>query len=1152
MNIFPRLRSLSIAVAVAAISPLAVAFPYDDSLDNLIPYQTIEGVESRTSGTVRTYNIADTSWPDELRISILGGDGGRAHGTTVFEDQAADGGGGALVSGKFKIHPSDANALRPGGEIRFIVGSKGTDRTQSQAAVGGGGGGTAVLYRAPTEGAQWEILAVAGGGGGGAADTDVTSTYAREGGNGTTTTAGGDGRGHDNGGVKGGAGGREIKGTEYGGGGGGLSNGRDNPVDGGGGNSSGGVGGDTQSGAGDGGFGFGGGGASGRYAFNFSYGIVAGGGGGYSGGGAGESGGGGGGGSYLDSRALNPSITSRESEGESGSVDYWAIPNANNTSLSAPAVVMIGSSPLTYYTYQVVADPGADAIDVFGNGLTTSSSGFPAAGSPAGTYYCDYTATDQFGVSTTVTRTIVIKLANKPVFDIPESASGNEDSGGNTQVNFATNIHSMDADQSVLYFLVSNDNNALFEVQPAISADGTLTFTPATDAVGSAEVTAIAVDSPDDASQGFSDPQTFILTINNTPDPPTDLSLSSNVVNEGSVNVGTVTASDPFGGTVTYALTGGADIADFSLDANTGELTFREVPDFESPHDANLDNIYQIEVTASGSDGSAMQAFSITVSNLSEWPVNFVISHDEVTENTTEVGVCSAVDEFGGTVSFGIASGWDSALFTINAVTGELSFINAPNFENPMDQGNDNLYRVMVKAYGSKGNIELPFDVQVFNTNDAPDATVLDQASVNENTTVIGTLSSIDQDGDSVTYELVGGDDSSRFTLDSNTGALSFSSKRNFESPADQDKNNVYEFIVRATDSESATVDTPLTVTVLDVNEAPTPRAIETYPGRENQTEISTIEVNDPEGDPLTYTITGGTDAACFTLDEITGDLAFVNPPDFENPQDANANNLYLLNVAVSDGEFTKPFQVVVEVRDYPEAPTAILLNGQDVDTLNVDEDVAAGTVVATLAAVDPDAGSAFTYELTNDAGGLFELDGVELKLAAGAALDYEASPTHTIEIKVTDETRQIFSKSITVLVGDVNEFQIDAFRSLYGLAEDGSDDNADWSNNGIANIFYLAFGLGDPNESNIDRTRLPKGAKDESSFIFSYLEPAAADSGLTLVPKISTDLNQWQTPAERGELPTAATEDLGDGYQRVTLTFPVQSSPRYFVLAVE
>ena len=38
-------------------------------------------------------------------------------------------------------------------------------------------------------------------------------------------------------------------------------------------------------------------------------------------------------------------------------------------------------------------------------------------------------------------------------------------------------------------FSVSNDNNALFSEQPAIAADGTLTYTPAADANGVATVT---------------------------------------------------------------------------------------------------------------------------------------------------------------------------------------------------------------------------------------------------------------------------------------------------------------------------------------------------------------------------------------------------------------------------------------------------------------------------------------------------------------------------------------------------------------------------------------------------------------------------------------------------------------------------------------
>src|SRR5207302_603021 len=40
----------------------------------------------------------------------------------------------------------------------------------------------------------------------------------------------------------------------------------------------------------------------------------------------------------------------------------------------------------------------------------------------------------------------------------------------------------------ILDFQVSNDNNGLFSAQPAIAPDGTLTYTPAADANGSATV----------------------------------------------------------------------------------------------------------------------------------------------------------------------------------------------------------------------------------------------------------------------------------------------------------------------------------------------------------------------------------------------------------------------------------------------------------------------------------------------------------------------------------------------------------------------------------------------------------------------------------------------------------------------------------------
>lgn len=43
----------------------------------------------------------------------------------------------------------------------------------------------------------------------------------------------------------------------------------------------------------------------------------------------------------------------------------------------------------------------------------------------------------------------------------------------------------------------------------------------------------------------------------------------------------------------------------------------------------------------------------------------------------------------------------------------------------------------------------------------------------------------------------------------------------------------------------------------------------------------------------VTHAIIGGADAAKFTLNPTTGELAFASAPDFEDPTDANGDNVY-------------------------------------------------------------------------------------------------------------------------------------------------------------------------------------------------------------------------------------------------------------------
>lgn len=69
---------------------------------------------------------------------------------------------------------------------------------------------------------------------------------------------------------------------------------------------------------------------------------------------------------------------------------------------------------------------------------------------------------------------------------------------------------------------------------------------------------------------------------------------------------------------VTYSLSGGPDIGQFSLDSNSGDLSFSTPPDYEAPSDTGADNIYEVEITASGPGGlTDSQVFTIEVTDSS-------------------------------------------------------------------------------------------------------------------------------------------------------------------------------------------------------------------------------------------------------------------------------------------------------------------------------------------------------------------------------------------------------------------------------------------------------------------------------------------------------------------------------------------------------
>ncbi len=86
----------------------------------------------------------------------------------------------------------------------------------------------------------------------------------------------------------------------------------------------------------------------------------------------------------------------------------------------------------------------------------------------------------------------------------------------------------------------------------------------------------------------------------------------------------------------------------------------------------------------------------------------------------------------------------------------------------------------------------------------------------------------------------------------------------------------------------------------------------------ENTIQVYQATATDPDNNPFAFTISGGADAARFTIDG-TGKLSFVAAPDFEQPTDADANNVYLVTLRVSDGTASATLDLQITVTNSSE-----------------------------------------------------------------------------------------------------------------------------------------------------------------------------------------------------------------------------------------
>lgn len=422
---------------------------------------------------------------------------------------------------------------------------------------------------------------------------------------------------------------------------------------------------------------------------------------------------------------------------------------------------------------------------------------------------------------------------------------------------------------------------------------------------------------------------------------------------EGTLAVTLVSAASTRpGASMTYAIVGGADAALFSIDPASGALQLISAADFEAPADEGADGIYDIIVEASDGVSFARQTLSVTVTNVDEAPAFVSSGALAANENQEAIGTVLAIDPEGVAVEYEILGGADALHFSIDPYSGVLSFNEAPDFEAPKDMDGDGVYHVEVGAWDGANWTSQALSITVTDTNEGPLITsnggsASANVSVTENTVAVTVVTASDPESQTLTYSVIGGSDSARFTIDAATGALSFVAAPDFEAPGDTGSDNVYEVIVQASDGSLTGAQT-LHVTITNANEAPVITSggggtSASYTVAENSLVVATVAASDPDGEGLVYSIVGGADAARFTIDAGTGALRFASAPNFEGPGDAGGNNVYDVVVQASDGSFIDTQAIAISVTNVADGQTITGTSAANVLTGTTAEDTING-----------------------------------------------------------------------------------------------------------------------------------------------------------------------------------------------------------------
>ncbi len=509
---------------------------------------------------------------------------------------------------------------------------------------------------------------------------------------------------------------------------------------------------------------------------------------------------------------------------------------------------------------------------------------------------------------------------------------------------------------------------------------------------------------------------TVTVNLSDLNETPTVSGFSRNLAENSTVgtSVGTVTSSDPDGDALTFSIVGGNTNGAFAINSSTGAITVAN----SAALNFEAQSAFGLTIKAQDPDGAFDTATAtVNLSDVNDTPTasGFSATLPENSAAGTQVGIVTGADQDGDLLQYSIIGGNTGGAFSINLLTGRIT-VNDPS---ALDFEAQPSFNLAVRVHDlSNAFTTTTVIVNLTDLNEAPNVTGFNRtlAENTTNGTSVGTVTSSDQDGDALTFSIVGGNSNGAFAINSATGEITVANAAalNFES---QSKFNL---TIKAQDPGNASDTATVTVNLTDVNETPTANGFSTTLAENSSagTTVGFVTGTDPDGDSLQYSITGGNTGGAFAINASTGRITVASSAalDFETQSAFNLT----VQVRDPDNAFVTT-TVAVNVSDVNEAPA---VNGF---STTLAENSTIGTSIGAVTFSDPDSDLLSFTIVGGNLGGAFVIDSATgvIRVANAAAVNFETHPSFSLTVRASDGNGGLDTATVSVALADQNETPI-------------------------------------------------------------------------------------------------------------------------------